>query len=861
MRVRRGVFVCGLLATVLWSCTVGISSAMACSSLPPASSPHFLEHLTSYMNDLCYQKANWPHDAQVRTSDGVHPFVKVWYSPELFHWMTVTERKGPVPNGAIVVKEMYVTLTAPLTEWTVMVKDSNLSWDGWYWADLVNPSPKNPNAPPAPPKGGCAEPQVLFNGTGLYCLNCHASAIANSDTFSSTAYLAQGSGARGLGSGGANEMAPFQIEDTTDLEAELAPQFIERIPSSVFANLRPLSKVKVPCMVSEAFDHVVTPSPAHGGPQQFVTSDQCSGCHDATGTLAGFTPNMIFQTTDNTPVNLSEYGEWRYSMMGLAGRDPVFFAQLDTESTLHKKLVGKLNGAAFVQDLCLRCHGVMGQRQFHIDNPGPDKMFTRNILQDPKSRYGALARDGVSCGTCHHISEKDLFDDSTFTGLFNVGPPDELYGPYSSPTATIAMKNATGVTPMFGRTMASATLCASCHTIQLPVFDSGGRQVLDENGNPKTEFEQTTMFEWFNSNFFTPPTQVACQKCHMPIAYRGTDLAFKIANIEDNTFPRVPDTGPSTRLPDSDLTLAQRQPYGRHQLNGINLFVLEMFDQFRTDLGLFKVDPNLPSSIRDQISGQKTAVAEGVLQAQTATATVTVTSVSTGANTLSANVMVKNLAGHNFPTGVSFRRAFVNFQVLDAGGAVLWASGNTNADGVIVDNSGTPLKTEFFSPRQQKFQPHFWTDAPITSDKQVQIYEELEIDPQGLLTTSFLSLDHKVKDNRLQPAGRTDDGILSDRSPKPVGTGDDPSYHNACGCNVLSYEIPLDQIPGTPAAVQATVFYQSIPPYYLRQRSQEGAGPDTARLIKFANELNVDNYPEIASWKLAIANSGIVDIK
>ncbi len=223
--------------------------------------------------------------------------------------------------------------------------------------------------------------------------------------------------------------------------------------------------------------------------------------------------------------------------------------------------------------------------------------------------------------------------------------------------------------------------------------------------------------------------------------------------------------------------------------------------------------------------------------------------------------MVKNLAGHNFPTGVSFRRAFVNFQVLDAGGAVLWASGNTNPDGVIVDNSGTPLETEFFSLRQQKFQPHFWTNAPITSDKQVQIYEELEVDPQGLLTTSFLSLDHRVKDNRLQPAGRTDDGILADRSPKPVGTGDDPSYHNGCGCNSISYEIPLAQIPGTPAAVQASIYYQSIPPYYLRQRSEEGSGPDTARLIKFANELDLNNYPEIASWKLAIASTGIVEIK
>ena len=85
---------------------------------------------------------------------------------------------------------MYASLTAPLSEWTVMIKDANLSWDGWYWGDLTNPSPRDPNAPPKPPKGACAEPQVLLNGMGLYCLNCHASAIVNQSTFSSTEYLA-----------------------------------------------------------------------------------------------------------------------------------------------------------------------------------------------------------------------------------------------------------------------------------------------------------------------------------------------------------------------------------------------------------------------------------------------------------------------------------------------------------------------------------------------------------------------------------------------------------------------------------------------------------------------------------------------
>ena len=164
------------------------ADASTCGPLPSPSSDTFLLRLTGFLNHQCYQHKDWQHDAAVRTSDGVHPFVKVWYSPEVFKWMTTDQRVGPVPNGAIIVKEMYASLTAPLTEWTVMIKDSNLSWDGWYWGDLVNPSPRNPNAPPKPPRGGCAEPQVLFNGAGLYCLNCHASAIAQS-TYSSTAYL------------------------------------------------------------------------------------------------------------------------------------------------------------------------------------------------------------------------------------------------------------------------------------------------------------------------------------------------------------------------------------------------------------------------------------------------------------------------------------------------------------------------------------------------------------------------------------------------------------------------------------------------------------------------------------------------
>ena len=39
---------------------------------------------------------------------------------------------------------------------------------------------------------------------------------------------------------------------------------------------------------------------------------------------------MIVRDGSST-VNISPYGEWRASPMGLAGRDPVFYAQLESE--------------------------------------------------------------------------------------------------------------------------------------------------------------------------------------------------------------------------------------------------------------------------------------------------------------------------------------------------------------------------------------------------------------------------------------------------------------------------------------------------------------------------------------------------
>src|SRR5208282_5353449 len=353
--------------------------------------------------------------------------------------------------------------------------------------------------------------------------------------------------------------------------------------------------------------------------------------------------------------------------------------------------------------------------------------FTRDQLQSATSTYGALGRDGVSCAVCHHMSDDtaNLDDPSFYTGRFPVGPADVLYGPYPSGGSDekigdnvipVPMKNSVGIVPIFGDQVGQAALCASCHTIVLPVYDAQGNQVI-ENGVPKTDFEQATYLEWQNSSFANQP----CQDCHMPDNFKGAQLEFQVANIEDSTFPRIPEMGQQTSLPADQLILQSRTSYARHQLLGINLFALEMFDQFRTDLGLYAQDGLLPRDLQGTVFAQKNAVDGAVTQAQTATAQVTFDSATKNAGQLVADVRILNLAGHNLPSGVSFRRAFLDFQVLDALGNVLWESGGTNADGVITDTAGNPLLTEFFSPSQQTFQPHFWTGNPITSDQQVQL--------------------------------------------------------------------------------------------------------------------------------------------
>jgi hypothetical protein len=529
------------------------------------------------------------------------------------------------------------------------------------------------------------------------------------------------------------------------------------------------------------------------------------------------------------------------------------------------------------------------------------------------SNYGALARDGVSCAICHQMAistaesagaanhpENSCIAErqrrfnpgligfaETFTGSFLAGPPDKANGPYSDPKRK-SMHAAIGIDPVNNPTIKSSEVCGSCHTVHLPVLR--GDQTVGR------VYEQTTYPEWAFSAYRTGNTADAplpagagaqaqsCQDCHMPNKdAQGKPYRSKIASIQEySNFPQA-----EHALPPQDIDLPVRSEFAKHLLVGLNVFLMKMAESFPDILGIRGQDPMLADRGIDSIEANEREMMD---QAANRTAGISISDVSTEGGALSARVTVVNRTGHKFPSGVSMRRAFIQFEVFDTEGKLLWSSGRTNGAGVIIDQNGNPIAGELWwesdcsariKPLERMHQPHY---EVISQQDQAQIYEELVsapsavgalrcgpgTPPAGELTTSFLSQCSRVKDNRLLPQGFLDLnarrriaaalGAEADLAEEagPAAIGDDPDYR-AGGRDAIVYRIPLSELAGRPAAVQATLYYQATPPYYMQDRFCTTADDDTRRLYYLAGNLRLAGTP-VADWKLRVVTSGQIEV-
>ena len=85
----------------------------------------------------------------------------------------------------------------------------------------------------------------------------------------------------------------------------------------------------------------------------------------------------------------------------------------------------------------------MGKRQLDADTGASGGDFKLSFLKiadrdAPNFKYGALARDGISCEVCHRnapdeappgVSPLEHFLVHSTTGRFRTTPPDQLSGP------------------------------------------------------------------------------------------------------------------------------------------------------------------------------------------------------------------------------------------------------------------------------------------------------------------------------------------------------------------------------------------------------------------------------------------------
>jgi hypothetical protein len=465
----------------------------------------------------------------------------------------------------------------------------------------------------------------------------------------------------------------------------------------------------------------------------FAGSGLCATCHT----------NHV----DQSGADVSTDRLWRSTMMANDARDPYWQGSVRAEVLSHPQ------HKALIEDKCATCH--MPMARFTVAAHGEQGGISGPGFVDPGHDLHALAMDGVSCTLCHQIRDESLGDPASFGGHFSID--DDLpmgqrsaYGPYETPPGlSNMMQSASGFVPQLGEQVRSAELCATCHTLYTPY--------LDDDGAIAGEFpEQTPYLEWQQSAYAQAGTP--CQGCHMPRADGGVRLSVT--------------GGPP------------RSPFFQHLFVGGNAYMLRILGRFGDEVGV--------TASGEMFAAKEEATLE---QLQNRTAHLALKDLSLSDSTLSATVVVNNLAGHKFPSGFPSRRAWLYLTVADGDGRVVFESGAVGPDGAIAG--------EDHDAGAGQYEPHH---ATIDNPEQVQVYESVMEDVNGQVTTVLLRGSGYVKDNRLLPLGFDKAGVDPDIAVYGAAAGDDDF---GAGGDHVRYVVDVGSAPG-PFTVHVELLYQSI---------------------------------------------------
>lgn len=418
----------------------------------------------------------------------------------------------------------------------------------------------------------------------------------------------------------------------------------------------------------------------------FSTGEFCKACHDSVLFVEGgglqqmayFSEKYGEGDHQEWLANWSQYGDWSANIMRLATRDPIWQAQIETETNQHK-----FADPHVIQDVCFSCHGEMGERQLKMDL-GDDQVFCTDLFyatipgylsehqkgapfpfsgdcapvpghpitednQREYAKYGSLARDGVSCETCHRIGpengggqwngtdfevfygKKDLYNvaqrqtdnpvplEYEFTANFevdmnNIMAPDKVEDLDLTPMAVddnLILAQGYNQKDHVSY-MGQSVLCGACHVLIVPQIPSAFKPdgpLPDKNIYPyydKPDACTSDKFAPATRGQYGNPVTDDCVGLGYEQATYLEWINSDFASEEDNEntcqachMPLVTDPNDPNNhkaiMAQSTHGLTPKD-YRRHRLMGINLPVFEMFIQFPDVLGVAPFDDLVPPS-------------------------------------------------------------------------------------------------------------------------------------------------------------------------------------------------------------------------------------------------------------------------
>ncbi|HMQ61586.1 MAG TPA: T9SS type A sorting domain-containing protein [Flavilitoribacter sp.] len=471
----------------------------------------------------------------------------------------------------------------------------------------------------------------------------------------------------------------------------------------------------------------------------FPTTYYCGGCHGPDYLMHAMVDEM------GNDVNL--FDDFSTTMMANSAKDPFWQAKVS-----HEMLVNP-GHSLDLQTKCTSCHAPQGHYTAILR--GAQHYTMADLLAD------SVGIQGVSCGACHSISPENLGKE--FSGQIRYDTNRVAYGPYESPFAG-PMTDFVGFQPVYSPHINDAGLCASCHTLITKSVDLNG------NYTGSDFVEQATYHEWLNSAYNTDggATPQTCQGCHLP-------------RIDDSVV-----------ISSGYAFLEGRSPFGQHELVGGNTAMLKLMKANKAELSIGAADEHFDETIAKTLR---------MLQEKTLDVRLELENITD--DTIYFSVLLRNKAGHKFPSGYPSRRAFVEFTVTGAEGPPLFHSGAVQPNYEVAGQGPGVM-------------PHF---DMINREDQVQIYELVLGDVNGDFTTVLERSHQALKDNRLPPAGFTTGHTAYDTT-RVVGAAlTDPDFNTengqqGSGTDRIRFHIPRNLYSGLVDA-SVRIYYQSLPPKWM----------------------------------------------